>query len=153
MTSTRLQHVVPAGAIFALAGLVTWLSFTQEPADAFLFPRIVSVAFILLAVWNLVRALGGMSKVGGGISSRTALNIAPGLVLMLIYAFWGAKALGFYTGSTIAFFILYSFYDPTPLNSVRDWIKRIIVTALFMAVIYGLFAVLLQVQTPRGMFI
>lgn len=153
MTSDRLQHILPASVVATLATVVAWLSFTQEPAAAFLFPRIISVAFVILAAWNLIRAVAGMSKVGSGISTETAVNILPGLVIMLVYVFWAAKGLGFYLSSTIAFFLIYSIYDPAPLSSARDWVKRIVVTVLFMAVIYGLFAKLLLVQTPRGVFL
>ena len=150
MTSHRLQHIVPGFAIFVLASVVTWLSFTEQPAEAFLFPRVISVVFIMLAVWNLIRAVTGMSKVGRGISVETLKNLAPGLAVMLLYVFFGAKHLGFYLGSTLAFFTIYSFYDPASWSSVKDWIKRALVTAAFMAVIYTLFAVVLQVHTPRG---
>ena len=79
-------------------------------------------------------------------------NILPGLLVMLIFVFWAAKALGFYTASTIAFFILLSLYDPAPHGEVRTWGKRIIITAGFLAVMYGLFAMLLGVFTPREIF-
>jgi hypothetical protein len=150
MTSHRMQHIVPGFAIFALAAAVTWLSFTEQPAEAFLFPRVISVVFIILAIWNLIRAVTGMSKVGRGIRVETLKNLAPGLAVMLLYVFFGAKHLGFYFGSTLAFFAIYSFYDPDSWSSVKDWIKRILVTAAFMTVIYALFAVVLQVHTPRG---
>lgn len=153
MTSTRLQHLLPGILIFALAAVVAWLSFTQEPAESFLFPRLISIAFIGLATWNLIRAAMGMAKVGGGISLAEFKNFAPGLIIMLIYVFYAAKGLGFYVGSTLAFFAAYSLYDPAPYSSVKDWMKRIIVTAAFMAVIYGLFSMVLQVHTPRGLFI
>ncbi len=153
MNASRLQHIIPAGAIFALAMTVTWLSFTQEPAEAFVFPRIISIAFIILASWNLARAGLGMARVGGGLSSAEARHIFPGLIVMLIYVFFAAKALGFYFASAIAFFAVYSIYDPVPFSSVKDWVKRIVITAAFMAVIYGLFALVLQVQTPRGLLI
>ncbi len=153
MTSSRYQHIIPGIIVFALAATVTWLSFTQEPAESFLFPRVISVAFIALATWNLIRAVSGMAKVGRGIPKETALNILPGLVVMLIYVFWAAKALGFYVSSTLAFFIIYSLYDPVSFASGKDWIKRVVVTAVFMAVMYGLFALVLQVQTPRGLFL
>jgi len=152
MNSTRLQHLIPGGFVLLLAVAVTYISFTQEPADSFLFPRVISIAFILLATWNFVRAAAGMAKVGGGISKEIALNILPGLIVMLVFVFWAAKGLGFYVASMLAFFAVYSLYDPVPFSSARDWIKRIIVTGLFMLVIYGLFSALLQVQTPRGMF-
>lgn len=150
MDSLRPQHIAPALLIFLLAALVAWLSFTQEPADAFLFPRAISVAFILLATWNLVRAATGRAKIGSGVSWRTAINIAPGLLVMFVLVFWGAKALGFYLSSGIAFLVIYTLYDPAPFTSLRDWIKRILVTALFIAIMYGLFGLTLQVYTPRG---
>ena len=153
MTASRVQHIVPAIAVLAVGIAVAWLSFTQEPADAFLFPRVVSVAFVILAVWNFVRAALGLARVGGGLDARTALAIAPGFVVMLVYVFWAAKALGFYVASTLAFLAIVSLYDPASHGSPRAWARRILVTAAFMAVIYALFALVLQVQTPRGAFI
>ncbi|MFK7902740.1 MAG: tripartite tricarboxylate transporter TctB family protein [Nitratireductor sp.] len=150
MTQQRLQHIIPGGLILALALLVAWLSFTQEPADSFLFPRIISIVFVFLAIWNFLRAVLGYAKVGRGISLETAKNVLPGVVLILIYTFWAAKGLGFYTASTLAFFVLYTLYDSAPLSSLKDWVKRAIVTVSFMLVMYGLFFMLLQVQTPRG---
>ena len=77
-------------------------------------------------------------------------NILPGLVVMAIYVFIGAKLLGIFAASFIAFLTIYTIYDPAPLQDARAWGKRIIVTAAFMAVIYGLFNALLKVQTPTG---
>lgn len=153
MTSHRMQHLVPAFIILGLAAIVTWLSFTQEPAEAFLFPRIIAVVFLVLAVWNFIRAATGLAKVGRGIAKQDAINLLPGLIVMLVLVFWAAKALGFYVSSTIAFFAVYSLYDPASYAGAIDWLKRMVVTVAFMAVIYTLFALVLQVQTPRGLFI
>ena len=60
-----------------------------------------------------------------------------------------AKALGFYTATTLAFFVLLSLYDPAPHNEAKSWIKRAIITACFIAVMYGVFGMLLKVYTPR----
>ena len=152
MKTDRLQHLVPATIIFVLAVIVTWLSFTQEPAAAFSFPRVISVVFVLLAIWNFIRAATGLARVGRGIELGEARNIAPGLLVMLLLVFWGAKALGFYVASTLAFFAVYSLYDPTPMSSIKDWLKRVVVTLVFMTIIYVLFSTVLQVHTPRGMF-
>ena len=170
MTASRTQHLASSSVILVIALLVGWVSFTEQPAEAFLFPRLISIFFMVFALWNFIRAVMGLSKVGEGISGQTARAILPGLIVMLIYIFWAAKGygkvpaleghwlydwvrrgLGFYTSSTIAFFLLYSLYDPAPITDMRSWLKRIIVTAIFMAIIYGLFALLLKVQTPRGM--
>jgi hypothetical protein len=108
---------------------------------------------LIMAVWSLARAVLGISRVGTGLTAEVALNLAPGVALILIYVFWAAKTLGFYTASTIAFLLLFTIYDPTPITSLRGWAKRIVITAAFMAVMYALFTLLLQVQMPRGLYL
>ncbi len=153
MTASRTQHFTAAGLVLAVAISVTWLSFTQEPVEAFLFPRLISVVFSVLAAWNFIRAASGMAKVGTGLTVRHAGNIWPGLLIMLVYALFAAKTFGFFASSAVTFLAIYTLYDPTPVASGRGWARRVIVTIGFMIVIYGLFALLLKVQTPRGLFI
>jgi hypothetical protein len=148
----RTQHIIASGLV-ALVGIsVTYISYTQEPAEAFLFPRLISTVFVVLALWTFGKAVLGKTKVGNGLSRQAMMNIAPGLLVALIYIFWAANALGFYTATTITFFILLSLYDPAPHSEVKSWIKRILITAGFLAVMYGLFAKLLNVFTPREIF-
>ena len=148
----RKQHIVASGLVAAVGVWVTYVSYTQQPADAFLFPRIISTVFVALALWTFGKALLGKTKVGAGLSRDAMRNILPGLVVALVYVFWAAKGLGFYTASTLAFFILVSLYDPAPHGAVKTWVKRALVTAGFLAVMYGLFAQLLGVFTPREIF-
>ncbi len=152
MTALRVQHLIPATIVLALALVVAGLSFTREPAGAFLFPRIVSVAFVVLAAWNFARAAMGLARVGGGIDARTLKNLLPGLAVMAVLVLVAARGLGFYTGSALAFLAIYSIYDPKPIASAEAWIKRLVVTLAFMSVIYVLFALLLKVQMPSGAF-
>ena len=112
----------------------------------------ISTAFVVLALWTFAKALLGWTKIGSGMSVRAATNLAPGLIIALIYIFWAAKGLGFYTATTIAFFILLSLYDPASHREIKSWLKRVIITACFMAVMYGLFAKLLKVYTPREIY-
>jgi len=153
MNTIRIQHLFPALSVLALAGTVAYLSFTREPAESFLFPRLVSVVMLGLAVWNFVRAAIGKSRVGAGVSIDMIKSIFPGLIVMVFYVFFAAKYLGFYVSSLIAFFILFSLYDPASHKDLRVWVKRIVVSVLFMLVIYALFTLLLKVQTPRGIFL
>lgn len=149
---SRLQHIIPSG-IIALVGIwVAYVSFTQQPAEAFLFPRLISVVFVALSLWTFGKALLGWSKVGQGVSLDLAKTIAPGLIVAGIYIFLGAKTLGFYAAATIAVFLLITWYDGKPMAALSSWIRRIVITALIIAVLYGLFALLLSVYTPRGMF-
>ncbi len=148
----RTQHIIASGFIAAVGVTVAYISFTQEPSEAYLFPRIISSVFAVLAIWTFGKALLGRTKVGNGLSWDAMKNMLPGLLVMLVYVYWAAKGLGFYTGTTIAVFILISLYDPAPHGAVKSWIKRILITAGFMAVMYGLFALLLNVFTPREVF-
>ena len=148
----RSQHIVASGIIAAVGVTIAYISFTQEPADAFIFPRLISSVFAVLALWTFGKAVMGRTKVGNGISGEAMRNMLPGLIVMVVYIFWAAKSLGFYTATTIAFFIMLSLYDPAPHNALKTWLKRIAITAGFMLVMYGLFAQLLNVFTPREVF-
>jgi len=149
----RVQHLAPNLLITGVSIFVTWLSFTQEPSSAYLFPRVISSLMTILALWSLARAALGISRAGEGVDLATALNIAPGLILIFIYVFWAARTLGFYTASSLAFLLLFTIYDPTPVTRIRGWALRIVITAAFMAVMYALFTLLLKVQVPRGRFL
>jgi hypothetical protein len=148
----RTQHIIASGLVAAVGIWVTYVSYTQEPAQAFLFPRLISTVFVMLALWTFGKAVLGRTKVGNGLNARAMLNILPGLVVAMVYVFWAAKALGFYTASTAAFFILLSLYDPAPHTAWQSWAKRLVLTVGFFAVMYGLFALLLNVFTPREIF-
>jgi hypothetical protein len=145
----RLQHVLASGLVATVGVWVAWISYTQQPSEAFLFPRLISTVFVVLALWTFAKALLGWTKVGHGLSTHDIANLLPGLVIALVYVFWAAKALGFYTAGAIAFFVLLSLYDPAPHREVKTWIRRAIITAAYLAVMYGLFAMLLKVYTPR----
>ncbi|SHJ51118.1 Tripartite tricarboxylate transporter TctB family protein [Shimia gijangensis] len=146
---SRFQHIIPSGLIFAVGCWIAFVSFTQQPAEAFLFPRLIASVFVVLSGWTFGKALLGKSRVGVGINRHMILNLTPGLFIAGIYVFWAAKFFGFYTASTAAFFILFSLYDPSPHSEVKTWVRRAITTAVFMLVMYGLFSLLLKVYTPR----
>ena len=148
----RTQHVIASGLVAAVGIWVAFVSYTQEPAAAFLFPRLISTVFVILALWTFAKAIMGRTRVGNGLNAEAMRNIVPGLIVAIVYVYWAASALGFYTASAIAFFILVSLYDPAPHGALKSWIKRILITAGFVAVMYGLFAELLSVFTPREIF-
>ncbi len=148
----RNQHIIASGLIAGVGVSIAYISFTQEPADAFVFPRLISSVFAVLALWTFGKAVLGKTKVGNGISGDAMKKMLPGLIVAIIYIYWAAKGLGFYTATAIAFFVLVSLYDPAPHTEFKTWLKRIAITAGFMAVMYGLFAGLLNVFTPREIF-
>ena len=148
----RTQHIISSGLVAFVGLWVCGISYTQQPAEAFLFPRLISSVFVALALWTFGKAIMGWSKVGNGVSARAFMQMLPGLLVAILYVFWAAKGLGFYTATSICFFILLSLYDPAPHTEPRSWIKRLIILGVFMLVIYGLFAKLLKVYTPREIF-
>ncbi len=149
----NIQQISAAALVLVVAAMVAWLSYTREPASAFLFPRYISIAFLILSVWNFLRAATGIAKTGSGLDPASAMRLAPGLIIMAIYIFWLAKYLGFYVASTLTFFTLFAIYDPEAHTSLRSWLIRALVTIGFMAIMYGLFALVLKVQLPRGLFL
>ncbi len=142
-------HIVASGLIAAAAAWICWISFTQQPAEAFVFPRLISAFLVAFSLWTLGTALTGRSRTGDGIALPVMLKLGPGLLVAIVYVFWAAEALGFYTATAISFFVLLSLYDPAPHDEIRSWLKRLTISAGFMAVMYGLFALLLNVYTPR----
>ncbi len=149
----RLQQSLPVLATLALGLWIAYASFSVDDPQPYLFPQLISVAMILLSVSALVRAIRGANRTGVGIPLDLLLRIAPGIAVMLAYVLVLAPQLGFYTGSAVGFLTLYSLYDPKPHLSIRTWAMRIAVTVGFMLVIYLVFALALQVQTPRGLFL
>ena len=152
MKASIAEHRIASGGILIAALWITYVSFTGEPVDAFLFPRIIASVMLALAAWNFFRAVTGVSKVGDGVSMALAKTIAPGLLIVVVYIFFMAKFLGFYVSSLLTFVAIYAVYDPAPHKEIQSWIKRVAIALVFMGLIYGLFSILLKVQTPRGIF-
>ncbi len=148
----RTQHIIASGLVAIVGIWITYVSYTQEPAAAFLFPRMISSVFVVLALWTFGKAVLGRTNVGEGLDAAAMKNIAPGLIVALISVYWAAQTFGFYTASTIVFFSLISLYDSGPHAELKSWMRRLIITAGFLAVMYGLFAMVLNVFTPREIF-
>ena len=72
---------------------------------------------------------------------------------MLVYVIFAAEFLGFYLGSFVAFLMLYALYDPQGHGEAQRWVRRVIISAGFITVMYLLFALVLKVQTPRGILL
>jgi len=80
-------------------------------------------------------------------------RLASGFVASIAIIVCYISFTGFYSATTIAFFLLLTAYDPASYSNINSWVKRIIITACFIAIMYTLFAKILVVYTPRGMFI
>ena len=56
----NIQQISAAAIVLAVAAVVAWMSYTREPAAAFLFPRVIAIVFFILACWNFARAAMGL---------------------------------------------------------------------------------------------
>ena len=150
--ASRWQQVIPAAMVVALAGWVSYVSFAVEDPEPYLFPRLVAVALLLLSLLAFARAMAGRNRTGGGLRAGIVKNVAPGIAVMCVFVFFAAEFLGFYAASALTFFAIVTLYDPSSHRHPRTWAMRFVVMLGFMAVMYGLFSLLLKVQTPRGLF-
>ena len=149
----RVQQILTTTLILALACWVAYISFNVEDPEPYLFPRLVSLGFVLFAFVALIQTISGRTAAGHGLTVGSVKAIIPALVVMGGFVFYAVESLGMYAASSAAFFLIVVLYDPSPHTEFRSWLKRIAVTAGFMAVMYGLFALLLKVQPPRGWLI
>ncbi len=146
----RLQQSAAALAILAVAGWIAVIGFDVEDPQPYLFPQLISVIMVALALAATARAVRGLNRTGIGIGRGKFLNIAPGLAVMLVHVFVLADWLGFYAAAFLGMLTLYALYDPSPHLAPRTWAVRLAVTLGFVAIVYAVFALGLKVQTPQG---
>lgn len=147
----HLQNILVSGIIASAALFVVHLSYTAEPSDAFLFPRIASTCFFILSFWDFGRTFLGNVNAVENLDWVTLKNLSPGLSIVLTYIFVAAGVLGFYTASALAIFLVLAIYDQACNLRRRKWMTYALLTTGFVIFLYTLFAVLLGVSAPRGL--
>ena len=90
VTIPYFQHVIVSGIIALIGIWVTFISYTQQPSEAFLFPRLISSIFAALAIWTFIKALLKKTKIGNGMSYDNFLKLLPGLIVMITFIFFAA---------------------------------------------------------------
>ena len=147
-----LERLLPPGLILIVGIWVAAISYTQSPAAAFAFPRIIATVFVVLSLAVFIRTVlrpEAEDVTSAAIPTAEWRNFLPGLAIGLIYVYLAAANVGFYTSTAVVVFLLITLYDPAPYNRSATWIRRIVITAGFVAVMYGLFAIILNVFSPR----
>ena len=128
----------------AFAVLAVAASFRGAPAEAYAFPRLLS---ILLLIFCAAAALSRAEAASAPLDAATIKKIAPGLFIVVVYIA-SAETVGFYASAGAAFFALAFLYGRKPR---RVWVVFAVSCAI-MAALFGLFGLLLRAQTPRGFF-
>lgn len=146
MSQDRIAGIgalVLGAALYALAG----------ESEAYLFPRNIALAIGLLGIVIAGSTLTGMIRPAAAKAStgRGWLKVLPALVVFAAYRFT-MESVGFYVSAFAAFLIVVWIYAPGPV-SARVAATRVAISAAFIAAIFVLFSVLLNVQTPRGLLL
>lgn len=147
LTGPRLTAV---GALI-LAVLLYLAGRTATMPRAYLFPNILALAMIGLAVYTLVSEWVRLGTPAATLVGQVPWGtLAPALIILGGYVYLLPR-LGFYTTSLALFIILVLVYSP-PRRLASRFLLPIALGLIFMLVIYGLFAVLLHVLAPAGLF-
>ncbi|RUW89675.1 tripartite tricarboxylate transporter TctB family protein [Mesorhizobium sp. M7A.F.Ca.US.011.01.1.1] len=151
MSVQRLDLLV--AALLIIFGL--WLIYTgigygvmqSTTPGAGLFPIIIGSSIALLSAINLYRALGGLEKLGPGISGREAAK-AGVVIAALLIAVWLTPYLGMMIATMLAMAAigLALRTEPGPVF----FVKLTAVAVITPIVLLLLFENLLGVPTPRG---
>ena len=129
----------------AFAVLAVAASFRGAPAEAYTFPRLLS---ILLLIFCAAAALSRAEAAASApLDAATIKKIAPGIFIVVVYIA-SAETVGFYASAGAAFFALAFLYGRKPR---RVWVVFAVSCAIMVA-LFGLFGLLLRAQTPRGFF-
>ena len=128
----------------AFAVLAVAASFRGAPAEAYTFPRLLS---ILLLIFCAAATLSRAEAASAPLDAATIKKIAPGIFVVVVYIA-SAETVGFYASAGAAFFTLAFLYGRKPR---RVWVVFAVSCAI-MTALFGLFGLLLRAQTPRGFF-
>lgn len=139
--------MVPVGML-AAALVLCVASFSGSNQEAFLFPNVVSVIMVIIAlisVFNSVKTIHTEKP----ILIPWSL-ILPAIVIFILYLAL-AEIVGFYVCSFAAFLALVCIYKPGSLN-LKRFVRILVTDVIFIGGLYCLFSLLLKVQLPRGLF-
>ena len=128
--------------ITVFAVVVTVASFISEPAEIYLFPRLSSSLILFFCILNMAFNIRRQRQ-SPPLSMSLLRRLLPGMAIMVVYVA-AAELLGFYLSSVAAFFLLSWCYA----GKNSRWWHIVLATAFMLLFVYGLFGILLQVQTP-----
>ena len=149
-----LNNREQATAIYALliALVFALLSFYDTDAETYLFPRIIAIALLILSLAHFISNLSVKTEIDNYASDhRYIRDLLPGLIVGLVFILV-LETIGFYTSSFFTFLALLSLYGKRRALDPKALAKKVMVSLAFMAILYLLFWVGLQVRTPAGWF-
>lgn len=144
-------HVVPVAALLLSIALYA-AAVSAENAEAYLFPRLLALCMCLISAMMVAAVLvAKLEHTGPPKPFIPWRRLWPALLIMIAFLIV-AQDLGFYTSSWVAFLILATIYAPGSTLAAGSTIRRrLVISLIFIGVLYSMFALLLRVQTPTGL--
>lgn len=134
-----------------LGVLLVWAASGAANPQAYLFPKLLAVLMIVLGVAMVIADWGVRGIPGASALAIPWGKLWPALLIFVLYMV-AAQPLGFYLASWLTFAAIGITYSPRESTTANA--KRCVPIAFaFLAVLYGVFVLLLQVQMPKGVML
>lgn len=146
-----IRHRMTVIITLLVTAALAFVSFSPS-GNGYMFPQIIAGSMVFIAL--LMVALAFIpSKPITTIDEEPIPwgNIFPTLLILIGFLIV-VESLGFFATSFIAFYSIVLIYTPERLNR-RQYIKSAVISFSFMAVLYLIFVLLLNVQIPGGIFL
>ena len=145
----HIAAIVTVGiAVIALA-----TSFYKTDAEVYLFPRIAAIIITILAAVLVFKVIKNSTNIGSYFPKLIKWKtLLPGLAVGVVYLFL-LEIVGFYVTSFFAYFSICVIYGRCDMTNRKRGIFKLVVSTIFMIVLFLLFWNLLHVRTPTGWLI
>ena len=150
MLPNRAAAILGDTLVLAIAIVITASAWLADSPEAYTFPRLITGLFLLFAIANLIRDAFFAAASVHGINTKLIKKIAPGGTIIATYIAV-ADIAGFYLSSCITYATLSFVYEKT--HNKRTLAKNLAVAVTATILLYLVFALILKVQTPRGLLI
>lgn len=131
-----------------VGALLYWAARGSDMPLAYLFPRMLALAMVALGIAMMVTAFSKGAPSSAPWADIPWARILPGMVVLVAFLSI-LQTVGFYLSSWLAFSSIGVLYTPAGKRAAA--VKRVVPASIaFLAVLYLVFWMLLQVQLPRG---
>ena len=140
------RRVYVAGIVLALSIVLFVAGYNQESTEAYLFPVIVAFIMLVCSFLSMVReALNLCLEDYQEFPFRTQLPV----LLIMVIGISMVEILGMFSTSFLVLLSVSYWYSPIEEKNKR-LIRSLVFSGGFSFAMYILFAILLNVQLPRG---
>ena len=146
MNSFLTRRIYIAGIVLALSLVLFVAGYNQESAEAYLFPVIVAFIMLMCSLISIVReAMNLCLEDFQEFPFRTQIPV----LLIMVLGVSLVEILGMFSTTLLVLLSVSYWYSPIEENNKR-LIRSLIFSGGFSLAMYLLFAVMLNVQLPRG---